>query len=368
MGKQLIRRACQSAAVTVVAIAGVATAGFAVLAAGTSAASTTAHSRGASISTRVSSLSKISGKKIAYIEIFLQAPIDLRTNQVFTMAAHDVGWSVTTTDADGNGQTVSAQMQAAVNDNVSAIVTDADPSLIRSGLIAARAKHIPVISIGGENTHNLDHLESGVYTESDKALTLPLGKLMCSQIKRGSEVAILRFDLFASGLIRGNTIEQQAKACGLKVVAQPSTQQTFSSAEANTSAILNANPKLAAIVPVYDTFTAGAVQAIKSAHASTKVYSFYADTVNNPLMRANPKIVAGLTDATTAAGAPYAVDRLLAYFAKGTKIPHSVPKGFYTYKVITPSGLPPAGQNGPEPLADYIKPYLLKWKSEYGIG
>jgi ABC-type sugar transport system substrate-binding protein len=368
MGKQLIRRARRYAGLAAASAAAVSTVGFAVLGSGTSVAATLSHSRPASMSKRSSSLSKISGKKIAYVEIFLQAPIDLRTNQVFTMAAHDVGWSVSTTDAQGNGQTVSAQMQAAVNDNVSAIVTDADPSLIRTGLIAARAKHIPVISIGGENTHGLDHLESGVYTESDKALSLPLGKLMCSQIKRGSEVAILRFDLFASGLIRGNTIEAQAKACGLKVVAQPSTQQTFSSAEANTSAILNANPKLAAIIPVYDTFTAGAVQAIKSAHASTKVYSFYADTVNNPLMRANPKIVAGLTDATTAEGAVYAVDRLLAYFAKGTKIPHSVPSNFYTYKVITPSDLPPAGQNGPEPLSAYIHPYLLKWKTEYGIG
>jgi ribose transport system substrate-binding protein len=315
-----------------------------------------------------SSTSSVGHKKIAYVEIFLQAPIDLRDNEIFKQAAAKVGWTVDTTDADGNGQTAEQNMQAAVNDHVNAIITDADPSLIEAGLKAAKAAKIPVISIGGENTHSLDSLESGVYTESDGAMSQALGKDVCSSVKPGSEIAILRFDLFYSGKIRGDTIEKMAKACGLKVVAQPATQQTFASSDQNTAAILQQYPDLAAVVPVYDTFMSGAVQAIKTANKENqvKVFGFYADSVDNPLMRANKNIV-GVVDGTQGYGAPLAVTNLLAYFAKHTPIPHSQPNGLYSYKVITQSDIPPVGQDGPLPFSAYINKYLPIWQKDYGV-
>jgi ribose transport system substrate-binding protein len=333
---------------------------------GATTAGTSSTSSGAS--STAGGTSKVGKKTIAYVEIYLPAPIDLRDNEIFKMAAAKVGWTVDTTDAGGNGQTADQNMQAAVNDHVNAIITDADPSLIESGLKAAKAAKIPVISIGGENTHGLDSLESGVYTESDGAMSQALGKELCSEVKPGSEIALLRFDLFYSGKIRGDTIDKMATACGLKVVAQPATQQTFASANSNMSAILQQYPNLAAVVPVYDTFMSGAVQAIKTAgkQNQVKVFGFYADSVDNPLMRANKNIV-GVVDGTQGYGAPLAVTNLLAYFAHGTKIPHSQPKNLYSYKVITQSDIPPVGQDGPLPFSAYINKYLPIWQSKYGV-
>ncbi|MFL5846409.1 MAG: sugar ABC transporter substrate-binding protein [Solirubrobacteraceae bacterium] len=319
-------------------------------------------------STTASTTKDVTGKKIAYVEIFLQAPIEKRVNDVFNAAADKFDWDVNTTDAKGDGQTVSQQFTAAINSNVDAIVTSAEPLLVRGPLEAAKKKNIPVIYLGGENTHGLDNLITGLYNEDDTALSDILGKKICEDNDPGTKVAILRFDLFYSGKIRGDVIKKMAEACGLDVVAEPATEQTFADAEQKTSAVVTQNPDLGVVVPVYDTFTAGAVQAIKAAGKAdqTKVYSYYADGVNNPLMRDNKNIVA-LTDTTHGYGAAYAVDRLAAYFANGEAIPKSPPKGLIGYQIITQDNIPPEGQDGPLPVQDYVDKFLPDWQQEYGI-
>jgi ABC-type sugar transport system substrate-binding protein len=326
-------------------------------------------------STAKSTKTSVPAKKIAYVEIFLAAPIEMRINNAFVTAAKHVGWSVNTTDAKGLTQTAAAQMQAAINAKVDAIVLGSvEPAVIVPQLKAAAAAHIPVVAIAGESRHNNDNLLNAVYTENDVSLSTPLGHWMCGQIKPGSQIAILRFDLFSSGKERGDTLAAMAKQCGLKVVAQPQTQQTFSDAQAKTAAILTQYPNLAAVVPVYDTFTAGAVGAIKQANKvnQVKVYSYYADAINAPLMKANPNI-AGLSDCDCVKEAAYAVDRLLAHFTANTALPHffnnapsfQAGSSYIHYAVVSRDNIPPKGQDGPVAISAALAPFFKKWDAMY---
>ena len=160
-----------------------------------------------------------------------------------------------------------------------------------------------------------------------------------------------------------------AEACGLKVVAEPNTEQTFSDAQAKTSAILTQYSGLKAIVPVYDTFTSGAAQAIKAANKQEQVdiYSYYADSINAPLMRANKNIV-GLVDCDCVKESAYAVEGLLGLFGEETPLPKTMPKGYINYEVVTQENIPPEGQDGPISIEAALEPYYKKWDSTYTYG
>jgi ABC-type sugar transport system substrate-binding protein len=306
--------------------------------------------------------------KVAYVEIFLEAPIEKRINEAFETAAHHVGWEVDTTDAHGKGQTVAQNFQAAINENVDAIVLGAvEPSLVQPQIKAAKEAGIPMIAVGGES-HTSPEIDAN-YAENDHELSEPLGEQLCEELEPGAEIAILRFDLFLSGKTRGDKIKEMAEACGLKIVAEPNTEQTFSDAQAKTSAILTQYSNLSAIVPVYDTFTSGAAQAIKAANKQEQVdiYSYYADSINAPLMRANKNIV-GLVDCDCVKESAYAVEGLLALFGEETPLPKTLPKGYINYEVVTQEDIPPEGQDGPISIEAAMEPYYKKWDATYKYG
>jgi ABC-type sugar transport system substrate-binding protein len=311
---------------------------------------------------------EVPSKKIAYVEIFLEAPIEKRINEAFETAAEHVGWDVNTTDAHGKGQTVAQQFQAAINEHVDAIALGAvEPSLVEPQIKAAKEAGIPMIALGGES-HTSPEIDAN-YAENDVELSEPLGEQLCEELEPGDEIAILRFDLFLSGKTRGDKIKEMAEACGLKVVAEPNTEQTFSDAQAKTSAILTQYSNLSAIVPVYDTFTSGAAQAIKAANKQEQVdiYSYYADSINAPLMRANKNIV-GLVDCDCVKESAYAVEGLLNLWTKKTPLPKALPNGYLNYEVVTQENIPPEGQDGPVSIEEAMEPYFKKWDATYKYG
>ena len=314
-------------------------------------------------------LPAIPTKKIAYVEIFLQAPIEARINASFVAAAEAVGWEVTTTDVAADPQKANDAINSAILQKYDAIVLGSvEPSLVQESLKKAKEANIPIIAIAGESRHDLDSLLSAVYTENDTKLSEPLGAELCANVKPGSEVAIIRFNLFFSGQIRGDTMKAAAEKCGLKVVADPEAEQTLTDSQAKTSAIINQFPNLAAVIPVYDTFTAGAVAAIKAASKTDQisVYSYYADAINNPLMRDNKNIVA-LADCDCVIEGPFTVNALIDLWVNSTPLPATIPDGTITYSAITQANIPPAGQDGPATVESVLQPYKDKWATQFTL-
>jgi ribose transport system substrate-binding protein len=314
-------------------------------------------------------LPAVPAKRIAYVEIFLQAPIEMRINNAFVESAQAVGWEVTTTDVQADPQKANDAINSAILQAYDAIVLGSvEPALVQESLKKAQEAGIPVIAMGGESRHDLDALLSAVYTEDDTSLSEPLAAKLCDELEPGSEIGLLRFDLFYSGQLRGDTIKAGAEACGLKVVAEPEAEQTLADSQAKTAAIINQFPNLAAMVPVYDTFTAGTVQAIKAAKKQDQidVYSYYADAINNPLMRDNENVVA-LADCDCVIAAPFTVNALLDLWMNSTPLAPTLPDGTITYGVVTRDNIPPEGQDGPVTVESVLTPFVEQWRTKYAF-
>jgi len=318
--------------------------------------------------TASSGTKKVDKKTIGWVDATLAGSFQQRIYQTGKEALERVGWDVKTVDTKGDPATAASGVSSLVNSGVDALILSAvTPSTARAGLLQAKAKGIPVLMVGSAVDNSLNEsLDLTYIGENEESLTKPLGDLMVKQLKQGDEVGILTTTALDSAVRRTKALKTQLEGAGIKVVPPLETGFDFSAGVKNASTLLNQHKDLAAIVPIFDLWTAATVSAIKSAKSDAKVYSFYADAVNTPLMRKNPKIIDGLTDGTMGSSPLVAIDKLLAHFADGAKIDDSGAET-YEYDSITEDNLPPGNQNGPVSPEDTTKPYYDKWATEYGI-
>lgn len=313
---------------------------------------------------------KVEPKTIGWVDATLAGSFQQRIYQAGKAAIEHVGWKVKTVDTKGDPAAAASGVSSMVQSGVDAIVMSAvTPSTARAGLLQAKAKGIPVLMVGSAVDNSLnDSLGLTYIGEDENELAKPLGDLMVKDLKKGDKVGVLTTTALKSAVTRTEALSAQLKAAGINVIRPLETGFDFSAGQKNAATLLNQNPDMAAIVPIFDLWTAATVSAIKSAKSDAKVYSFYADAVSTPLMRKNPDIILGLTDATSITSSYLAVDKLLAYFTSKTKIDASGGEGKdYTYDVVTKDNLPPGSQNGPLSQTDAEKPFYEKWATEYGI-
>jgi ribose transport system substrate-binding protein len=310
----------------------------------------------------------IETRTIGWVDGVLAGSFQTRLNEVAKEAIQALGWKMKTIDLNGDPSKASSAVSSLVSSGVDAILTSAvTPSTARAGLLQAQAAHIPVLIVGSEPGENnlVKQLGLPYFGESEAGLSDPLIALMKSQLKPGDEVGVLYTTALASSTIRTDTVVKELTDAGIKVIPPVETGFDFSAGQANAAALINQNPKMTAIVSIYDLWTAASVAAVKASGRNIGVYSYYADAVNNPLMRDNPKIVLGLADGNMINSPLTAIDALLAHFEKKKTIDASDIK--YSYVAVTPDTLPPGEQNGPISYHDALAPFYKTWSKEYGI-
>ena len=310
----------------------------------------------------------IKAKTVGWIDGTLAGSYQQRLYTAGKDAVAHVGWKLKTVDTQGDPAKAASGVSSLVTSGVDAIVMSAvTPSTARAGLLQAKAKGIPVLMVGSSVDSSLDKDLGLTYIgEDEAALTKPLADLMVKNLKKGDQVGMLTTTALASAVERTEALTAALEDAGIEVVKPLETGFDFSSGQKNAATLLSQNPKLTAIVPIFDLWTSASISALKSANRDeVKVYSYYADAISTPLMRSNPDVVLGLADGDMISSPYVAVDKLLAYFKDGSKITGSADG--YDYVAVTKDSLPPGKQNGPVSQEEAQKPFYAKWSKQYGI-
>ncbi|WP_193608243.1 sugar ABC transporter substrate-binding protein [Nocardioides lijunqiniae] len=311
----------------------------------------------------------IEGKTIGWVDGTLAGSYQQRLYQAGEAAVEHIGWEMKTVDTQGDPAKAASGVSSLVTSGVDAIVMSAvTPSTARAGLLQAKAKDIPVLMVGSAVDDSLDEDLGLTYIgEDEEGLTGPLADLMLEQLKPGDQVGMLTTTALASAVQRTEALTEVLEEAGVEVVEPLETGFDFSAGQKNAATLLNQNPDLAAIVPIFDLWTAATLSAIKSAdREDVKVYSYYSDAISTPLMRKNPDLVLGLADGDMISSPLVAIDKLLAYFDSGAEITDEGAED-YEYVVVTQDNLPPGEQNGPVSQDEALAPFLEKWADEYDV-
>lgn len=307
-------------------------------------------------------------KTVGYLDILKAGAYQKRNYDVFAAGAAALGWTVKYKDAAGDPAAAQEAVQGFVTQRVDAIIDSAaDTSFIRPGLLAAQKANIPVINIAGQDRPGPAHqLLAADYGEDEAGLAGPIAKKIFADLPAGSKIAVLKTSLLFAAQPRQRVIDEGAVKAGVTVVEDVEMPLDAAPATKKITDLLTAHPDLNALVPVFDLWTAPAVDAVKRAKREDKlkIYGFYADTINAPLMRKNPNFVA-LTDGNQAAGAIVALDQLLYHFAKNKPIDPAPAEARYEYNVFTQNTLPPPGQDGPQSAEALVAPFITKWKADF---
>ncbi|GAA5147072.1 hypothetical protein GCM10025768_06540 [Microbacterium pseudoresistens] len=305
---------------------------------------------------------------IGWVDGTLAGSFQERLHDIAEEAVEHIGWEMQTVDTAGDASKAAPGVSSLVSSGVDAIIMSAvTPSTARAGLIQAQAKGIPVLMVGSAVDDSLDDELGLTYIgEDEDGLTAPLAELMTTQLAAGDKVGVLYTTALASAVQRTDALTAELSEAGITVIDPLETGFDFSAGQKNASTLINQNPDMTAIISIFDLWTAATVSSVKSSGKDIKVYSYYADAVNNPLMKDNPDMVLGLADGDMISSPLLAIDKLIAFFENGTAIDASGQQD-YNYVAVTQDTLPPGEQNGPVAPEDALDPYYTKWADEYGI-
>ncbi|MGO3320163.1 MAG: sugar ABC transporter substrate-binding protein [Microbacterium gubbeenense] len=310
----------------------------------------------------------IEPRTIGWVDAVLAGSFQERLHSVAEEAIEHVGWKMKTVDTAGDASKAASGVSSLVSSGVDAIILSAvTPSTARAGLLQAQAKGIPVLMVGSAVDNSLNEELGLTYIgEDEDGLSAPLAELMTTQLTSGDKVGVLYTTALASAVERTEALTPVLADAGITVIDPLETGFDFSAGQKNASTLINQNPDMTAIISIFDLWTAATVSSVKSSGKDIKVYSFYADAVNNPLMKDNPDMVMGLADGDMISSPLLAIDKLIAFFESDTVIDDSGQQD-YNYVAVTQDTLPPGEQNGPVAPEDALDTYYAKWSDDYGI-
>lgn len=204
---------------------------------------------------------------------------DVDTNNMvsaMTAEARSKGWTVETLNANGDQQQANTQIQQLVTKKVSAvIVTVFDSNSLASGLAAAKAAGIPVLSAGGG-------LAPGIALATDDGAGKPMVTLMLKNLHDKGTVLDLTYHPGIPCYERANAFDSIVKQYpGIKAtdheITIPGAAQAAQSATAAWLAANSGKTGNFAIFNCYDDDSMGAIAALKQNHRTdVQVYSFNA--------------------------------------------------------------------------------------------
>jgi ABC-type sugar transport system substrate-binding protein len=344
---------------------------FAVAAVAAGCGSSSSSSSGSSDKTSEAAATadpKVTGKTIGFVDIFGASAVEKRFYDSFTYAAGQAGWNVQFADGEGLPAKTLSAAQNFVNSGVDAIVFNSVPAeYVKPALKQAKAKGIPTINLITPATPGT---YEGDYDENEAVVTKPLAEKLKEDFPEGAKIGVLESQQISASRERVTALKKGLEGSNVEIAAEGEVPFATSAVAAGkvTTDMLNANPDLSAIVGIFDQYSPAALAALKTSQQSNvKFYSFYADSVNVPLMKRAESPFVAVADSDIAKVGFYTVDQLLNYFATGTPIEGQT-KIQITPLIVTKDNLPTGEPDeGPVPFAELAKPYEAEWSKKYGI-
>jgi ABC-type sugar transport system substrate-binding protein len=317
------------------------------------------------------------GKKIGFLMLVGVAESSQRMKHAAERAAKDFGWDLVAFDAGGNPAKAAANIKAALNQGVDAIVSTAiTPALMTQGLQDAKRKGVPVINIS--NAVDASPLLNASYVqEYQKGIEL-LAEEMRKRVGGGSEVG-----LFETPLLRGyvpavKAFKGAADSNGWKVVQDTKLglEDVIGDARRATSSLLSAHPAAKGLfVDIANAYSVAA-QVLKQRGKCGKVelYGDHDDLLNQKSVRDG--CGTALAAYPVEAVSYQAMDQLAEHFARNRSV-DQFPKtnadltaayglNLLTPRVLTKATLPGNGAYS-TPTQDFVTFFAAKWKQEFGV-
>ena len=288
-----------------------------------------------------------------------------QTLAAIQQAADTVGWTTVVTDSAGDPQKMASTMQSLITQGVDAILTNyVATGLIAPQLKAAKAAGIPVIAVGYAGVPSDDF--AGMYYPDQAAQTTMLLERMAKDLPQGGTVAPLAVAGYYGIDAEIDTLNEDGPKDGFQPLQRLDVPVTdiFGGTTSAAVDVLNANPDLAALFTALDIGVQSTVPALTQTKREVPIYGFGAIPGALSFVRQG-----GVTLVTSdgAKSGFVAIDALLDYWVNGTAIPTTTPDEYaYNYTIVDKSNAPAEGTDV-YPQDDFAKPFLDKWKSDYGI-
>jgi ribose transport system substrate-binding protein len=311
---------------------------------------------------------KVANKTIGFVDILGASAVEKRFYDAFTYAAQQAGWNVQFVDGEGKPSKILGATQNFVNSGVDAIVFNSVPAeYVKPAVKQAKAKGIPTINLVTPATPGTFE---GDYDENEAVVTKPLAEKLKEDFPEGGKIGLLESQQISASRERVAALKQDLEGSSVEVVADGEVPFGSSASAAGkvTTDMLNANPEIEAVVGIFDQYSPAALAALKTSQASeVKFYSYYADSVNVPLMKRPGSPFVAVADSDIAKVGFYAVDQLLNHFATGAPVA-GASKIQITPLIVTKENLPTGEPDeGPVPFKQLGEPYVAKWSAKYGI-
>ena len=311
--------------------------------------------------------SKVSGKKIGYLDVIEVAAIEQRWSNAFEFAADKIGWEVQVLDAAGDPAKALNHFRNLTNSGVDAIVgSSIAAEWVRPGAPAAKAKDIALVQL-------ITKASPGVWEadidEDATAYSTALAERIKEDFPDGAKVGVLIEGVIPAEQQRLAVLKEQFEGSNIEIVAtkdipladQPSAQKA-------TVDVMNAQPDIDVLISVSSVLVQYMLPGLRTAGKDdVKVYSWYADSINAKLLQSNPQFVA-VVDSDIAKASFIAIDELLKRFSGEEMTPQQNVE--VEPKIVTKDDLNDAiaADEGPVPYEELIAPFLEEWQTKYGLG
>lgn len=308
---------------------------------------------------------KVPNKTIGFVNVQGTSANADACQAEFLRAAHAVGWTVHTADAQGDPAKMAADVSAAVTARSDAVVTIAiEQSAAAQGLAAAKAAGIPTIDICGAITNNGVPLYTASYAPNDAAVSALTTRYMIDDLGGKGDV-VAQFYSPINALARRDAVAQaMLTQAGMKVVASHQVDFTnpIQDTMQSTITMLRAHPEAKAVLVDQDFELPAAAQAIKNAGLNVKVYGMYGEDPAFAALRAGGPARA-FSQSPSQYSAWTAVDQLLKYFVNHKKIdPLAGYDHPYPITLVTAANVPSG--NYANLFPDFGPLYEAQWKAE----
>ena len=212
--------------------------------------------------------SAFAAPKITIVTPYLAQPGTQYYVEAFQDVAKQNGWTLNVVDTKGDVAGVISQIEDAVNQKVDAIVLNADPAQVTSGLETAKSAGVPVF---GMDAGSSPLLVANV-TSNGYEMAATTASYVVNRIGGKGGVVMFVFDAFPPVQVRGVIADAIFKNNpDIKIIDRvtPDVQDGgIADSRAKMEAILAANPKkgsIAAVWAAWDQPALGALQAIEAA-------------------------------------------------------------------------------------------------------
>jgi len=309
---------------------------------------------------------KAKGKTILAVPSSSQIPYCAQTIQSMVSIGKSIG--VPVTDYTANDPTAWAQAaQEALSSKAGAFTTicGINPAQIAPQIAALRAHQIPVVTLLGDvSLPAPSTVNAGTSIQLDKAADLDVDDAVVNNDGKPFHALVLTdYDIYGANSPTAEAVAQLKKLCGSNcpatVMSIPITDWT-TTIESTVSGALLKDPKITAVICLYDGMVAGFLPAVQGAHrAGLKIYTYGASQGVVDMITSTHGVVA--TD--VGAGAPWTaytqMDQVLRVMAGQPALPTG--DEYPALRMWVPSN---ASQfNGPNPYGtSFASGFMKLWQ------